>query len=116
MATGYDQLPEAILEETIHPDDVILIPQDDGTVHMLLYAGKTENGYVALKYVILDAKHVAGIASVGVDRVAATYEREHSGLHTETVVPFEAPVQRAPLLDLATLPQPRFVDDDVIRR
>ena len=97
MASGYDQLPEAVLEETVHPDEVILIPQDGGAVHMLLYSGQAGDGYISLKYVVLDEKHVKGI-------VAATTQGGADAV----------PV--APLVDLTQLQQPVFVDDDVIRR
>ena len=83
------ELPGAVLEETVHPDHVVVIPQTDGTVHMLCYCGSVENGFISLKYVILDEKHVKGIAdSYGDPAVPVTH------------------VPRAPILDELDLLSP----------
>ena len=54
-------LPSAMTEEVICPEQVVVTRDDDGTVHMLLYAGEhLPDRYVVLKHVILTGRH-AGI-------------------------------------------------------
>lgn len=135
-------LPHAILEETINPDHVVLVPQEDGSVHMLLYSGETETGFVSLKYVILDETHVDGIARGAGHRPVAVPSRSPKNAvefrqsepqHTETLVrfdPLDSRLQQAPVLDLETLREsgrfegpvnvaeytPTLTDEDILTR
>jgi hypothetical protein len=56
-------LPGAVLEETFWPDQIVCIPNDDGSVHMLMYVGESgvDGGFFSLKHAIISPEHAAGL-------------------------------------------------------
>lgn len=55
--------PTAVTEEVICPEEVVVTQDDDGTVHLLLYAGEhLPDKFFVLKHVILTNQHSSIIA------------------------------------------------------
>lgn len=115
-----EQLPGAVLEQTVHPDYIAVGPQPDGSLHLLLYSGQTENGYIDLKYVLLDPEHVREIVTA-LSAVAHAQRPEHPAQigtpdNVEVVVPFREDIVRR-AAGLATIPEaPRLTDDELMTR
>jgi hypothetical protein len=107
-------LPGAVLEETFWPDQIVVIPNDDGSVHMLMYVGESgvDGGFFSLKHAIISPEHSAGLFRQPESPPAPLQEEVRAGeneleqvrqwrrpeRHT-LPVPEPEEIQRAPLLD-----------------
>jgi hypothetical protein len=103
-------LPGAVLEETFWPDQIVCIPNDDGSVHMLMYVGESgvDGGFFSLKHAIISPEHAAGLfrpveqpeeVRGGPKELEEIKQWHRPERHFTPPPPSLEEIQRAPLLD-----------------
>ena len=90
-------LPGALVEDAFQPTDVVVLDDDDGSRHVLMYVGKVDDGYTFLKHAILTPEQLA-LLRITPD---SPEEAQESTRVPEEVWRIPSEIQRAPLLGAA---------------
>ncbi len=85
-------LPVAITEEVVSPEQVIVLVDDNGAAHLLLYAGQLESGqFVSLKHVVLEGSHREIIAGLEAEPESESELEEPEAEHEQLAFEDEPP-------------------------